>query len=55
MISERDPSFLRDKLNRLEKVRRTSTSPSELERVERCIKKTRKRLKLAKRTKKGEE
>ena len=47
MIPEQDPKFLTDKLERLTKVRTTSTSPSEKGRLDRCIKKTKKRLKDA--------
>lgn len=47
MLNEKDPKFLSEKLDRLTKVRATSKSPSELSRVNRCIKKTKKRLKEA--------
>ena len=54
MIPEKDPNFLNEKLERLETAAKTSKSPSELERVNRCIKKTRKRLMEARKRKKDE-
>jgi hypothetical protein len=54
MITEKDPKFLKEKLERLEKVVKTSKSPSELARVRRCITKTRKRLTIAKKRKKDD-
>jgi len=54
MIPEKDPKFLADKLERLTKVRATSKSPSEIERLDRCIKKTRRRLVEAKKRKKDD-
>jgi len=52
MIPEKNPKFLQEKLERLEGVNKTSKSPSELKRVNRCIKKTRKRLKDVEKRKK---
>jgi len=47
MLNEQDPKFLSEKLDRLTEVRTTSTSPSEKGRLDRCIKKTKRRLKEA--------